>query len=230
VGAAMVMRHHDGHRKIRDIIQSGKLGDIVTCRAQLTCWFPDMQNNWRQIKALSGGGSLMDMGIHCIDLLRFILNDSVESVCGFINTQTFQYEVEDSASVLLNMKKGTNCYVDTYFNIPDAAAKCFLELYGTKGSILTSGTIGQDGGGDISLTISDQSGGYESLQQRDGKPSNSNLEFDKKNIYAEQIESFAKCILSDKQPETTMMDAYENMIIVDAAYRSANQGKTIRCI
>jgi len=228
-GAAMVMRHHDGHRKIKDLIQSGKLGNIVSSRAQLTCWFPDLPGNWRQIKSQSGGGSLMDMGIHCIDLLQFLLNDSVESVCGYISTKEFSYEVEDSASILFKMKKGTVCYVDSYFNIPDAAAKCLLEIYGTKGSIIAGGTIGQDGGGEIKLTISDQSGGYESMQQRNEEILNTKLEYDKKNIYAKQIESFSDCILCDLQPDTTIEEAHEEMLIIEAMYKAASQGITVRC-
>ena len=65
-----MMRYHPYHQKMREIVQSGKLGQVVSCRAQLTCWYPDMPGNWRQQKVTSGGGSLMDMGVHCIDLLQ----------------------------------------------------------------------------------------------------------------------------------------------------------------
>lgn len=226
-GVAMAMHFHNGHRKIKDVVQSGDLGQIVSCRAQLTCWFPDMENNWRQIKMMSGGGSLMDMGIHCIDLLSYILNDEVEKVGGFIDTKVFHYEVEDSASIIMKMKNGAVCYVDAYNNIPDEAAKCFLEIYGTKGSVLATGTIGQDGGGIINVTISDQSHGYQSAQQRDGIPSAGMLGFEKCNIYARQIESFSNCILNDTQPETTLWAAYKDMKVIDCAYLAAKEGKII---
>ena len=132
-GVAMVMKHHPAHRKMKKLIESGVIGDIVSCRAQLNCWFPDMEGNWRQKKATAGGGALVDMGTHCIDILKYLLDDHVEWVFGDIGTRTFSYEVDDSADCILHMKKGATCYIDVHFNIPDEAAKGMLEIYGTKG-------------------------------------------------------------------------------------------------
>ena len=56
--------------------------------------------NWRQVKAIAGGGALTDMGIHCIDLMRYLLGDEVEKVCGMVDHKTFDYEVEDSVCLL----------------------------------------------------------------------------------------------------------------------------------
>ena len=56
----------------KKLIAEGKLGEIVSARAQLTCWYPEMEGAWRQKKALSGGGALIDMGVHCIDLIEYI--------------------------------------------------------------------------------------------------------------------------------------------------------------
>jgi len=226
-GAAMAMRFHDGHRKIQTLVQDGKLGRIVSCRAQLTCWFPDMENNWRQIRKMAGGGSLTDMGIHCVDLLRYILQDEVDRVGGFVDTKTFHYEVEDSASILMKMKSGAVCYIDAYNNIPDAAAKCFLEIYGTKGSVIANSTIGQDGGGSIAVTLSDQSEGYQSNQKREDVSYGGPFKFEKVDIYAKQIESFSNCLLNDTSPEISLMDAYNDLKVIDCAYAAAKEGKIL---
>ena len=60
-GVAMVMKHHPAHRKMKKLIESGVIGDIVSCRAQLNCWFPDMEGNWRQKKATAGGLSSVNI-------------------------------------------------------------------------------------------------------------------------------------------------------------------------
>ena len=57
------MRYHSYHQAMKRLIAEGKLGQIVSMRAQLTCWYPEIPGNWRQDKARSGGGALMDMGI-----------------------------------------------------------------------------------------------------------------------------------------------------------------------
>ena len=48
---------------MKEFIKENKIGDIVSCRAQMNCWFPEIKGNWRQDKAKTGGGALIDMGI-----------------------------------------------------------------------------------------------------------------------------------------------------------------------
>lgn len=227
VGIAMIMRFHQGHREMKQVIANGELGDIVSCRAQLTCWFPDMENNWRQQWKTGGGGALVDMGVHCIDLLRYLLDDDVDRVYGEIGTRTFQYEVDDSADCLLHMKKGASCFVDVHFNIPDEAAHGVLEIYGTKGSFIASGTIGQEGKGNIKITTVDGQGGYNSQQMRDGDGGTRDFMYEFKNPYAQQIMEFSDAILNDGAVSTPMQHALETMQIVDALYQSASEKKVI---
>ncbi len=227
LGIGMIMKMHPAHQKIRELIARGDLGDIVNCRAQLTCWFPDMENNWRQKFATGGGGALVDMGIHCIDLLRYLLDDEVVSVYGDVATKTFKYEVDDSADFMMRMASGANCFVDVHFNIPDNAAKGVLEIYGTKGSVLASGTISQDGGGEVILTLSDQTDGYNSQQNREDASPSRLLDFAREPIYAKQIEHFSNAILNDTEPFTTIENAYETAKIVDAIYTSSKERKAI---
>ena len=227
IGVGMVMKHHGGHQLIRQWVQDGLLGDIITCRAQLTCWFPDMDHNWRQYLATAGGGALMDMGIHCIDLLRLLLKDDPAYVYGDIATKTFHYEVEDSADCLIRMKKGTTCFVDAHFNVPDVASKNVLELYGTRGSVIASGTIGQEASGEILLTVSDQSSGYDSAQKRGEEAGCQRVTYDKANIYAKQITAFSDAIRHGAQVSTTTWDALQTMRTVDALYRSSQEKKAI---
>jgi len=225
VGIAMIMRFHQGHREMKKIIENGGLGDIVSCRAQLTCWFPDMENNWRQHWKTGGGGALVDMGVHCIDLLRFLLDDDVDRVYGEIGTRTFQYEVDDSADCLLHMKKGASCYVDVHFNIPDEAANGMLEIYGTKGSFIANGTIGQDGKGEIKFTAVSGQEGYNSQQVRDTGMGAKDFVYEFKNPYAQQITEFSDAILNDGPVSTPLRHVFKTMQIVDALYKSAADKK-----
>ena len=55
LSVGFMMRFHAYHQKMRELISEGKLGEIVSARAQLTCWYPEMDNCWRQNKELSGG-------------------------------------------------------------------------------------------------------------------------------------------------------------------------------
>lgn len=221
--SGFMMRYHAYHQKMKELISEGKLGDIVSARAQLTCWYPDMPGNWRQQKSTSGGGALMDMGVHCIDLLEYIIGSRAVRTSAFTATKTFNYEVEDSALIMFELNSGAFCHVDANFNIPDAAAKCRLEIYGTKGSMLAEGTIGQVEGGKLDVMLSNDNLGYDAKQDRnDVEPYKVDVEFG--NMYAKEIESFGDSILCGKKIEVPLEDALHIQKVVEAAYQSELSG------
>jgi len=76
-----MMRYHTYNREIKRMIDKGELGKLVMGRAQLTCWYPPIKGAWRQNPELGGGGSLIDMGTHCIDLLEMLMGKVVEVFC-----------------------------------------------------------------------------------------------------------------------------------------------------
>lgn len=224
--AGFMMRFHAYNQKMKELVQTGKLGQIVSCRAQLTCWYPDMPGTWRQQMNTSGGGALMDMGVHCIDLIQYITGSKAKKVAAFTATKTFKYNIEDSASVIFELENGANCYVDSNFNIPDAAARCRLEIYGTKGSILAEGTIGQIEGGKMDVVLSDDSLGYDAKQDRnDVKAVDIKVDFG--NMYTKEIESFSNSILTGSSVEVPVEDALQVQKIVESAYESSASGRVI---
>lgn len=68
IGVAFMMRYNVYHQKIKKLVEENQLGQVVYGRAQLTCWYPPIPGAWRQKKVTGGGGALIDMGCHCIDL------------------------------------------------------------------------------------------------------------------------------------------------------------------
>lgn len=224
IGVGLMMRFHTYHQMMKKLIDDGKLGEIVSMRAQLTCWYPDIPNNWRQQKSTSGGGALMDMGIHCVDLLQYISGLKAVEVTSMSGTQIFDYEVEDGGSIIMRMENGAIAYVDSNFNIPDDAAVCKLEIYGTEGSIFAEGTIGQVEGGNVRVTICGDQGAYNAAQDRE--PTNSYImEAELGNMYTKEIEGFGNAIMNDTVPPITAEDAINVQKIVEAAYKS-NEAKS----
>ncbi len=219
LGVGFMMRFHAYHQKMREIIQSGKLGEIVSARAQLTCWYPEMENCWRQDMKLSGGGAMMDMGVHCVDLIRYITGLEVTEAAGFSGNQVFNYSVEDAGCVIFRLNNGATAYVDANFNIPDAAAKCKIEFYGTKGSIFAQGTISQVEGGEIEVLCADDSVGYDANQERgEVKPLDIEVEFG--NMYTKEIEAFGKAVKGEGEIPVTAADAIMSQKVIEASYES----------
>ena len=224
LGVGLMMRFHAYHQALKELIAAGKIGDIVSMRAQFTCWYPKMDNCWRQNKALSGGGALMDMGIHCIDLLQYISGLKAVACTGYAHNQTFGYDADDSAAVVMKMENGAFAYVDSNFNIPDAAAKCPLEFYGTKGSIIAVGTLGQEEGGTVEILVSNDEEGYDAQQNRSLVKSESlTVEFG--NMYTKEIEAFSDAVLNDTEPPVSGRNTILVQRIIDAIYQ--NGGGTL---
>lgn len=228
LASGFMMRYHAYHQKMREIVRNGELGQIVSCRGQLTCWYPDIEGAWRQNRASSGGGALMDMGIHCIDLIQYITGSQAVKVAAFTSTKTFGYDVDDSASVMFELDNGASCYIDANFNIPDEAARCRLEFYGTKGSMLAEGTIGQVEGGKLEVIIAKSQSGYDAQQNRaDAETLKVSAEFG--NMYTKEIESFSRSIMEGIPAEVPGEQAVQVQKVVEAAYW-ASENKTVKSL
>ena len=221
LGVGFLMRFHGYHQKIKEIIAEGKIGDIVSMRGQFTCWYPDIEGAWRQKKALSGGGALVDMGIHVIDLLQYLSGLEAREVVAFNETQTFNYEVDDSSAVIMKMSNGSLAYVDSNFNIPDAASVAKLEIYGTKGSIIASGTLAQEEVGTVKILISDDSLGYDANQVRNEIVPLSLEDVELGNMYTKEVEQFGEAYLNNTEVPVTADSAILSQKVVEAAYKSS---------
>jgi len=222
-----MMRYHAFHQQIKQLIADGKIGKVHSARAQLTCWYPEIEGAWRQKKALSGGGALIDMGVHCIDLIEYITGGKTVKTAAFNDTKTFSYDVDDSSSVLIKLDNGVTGYVESNFNIPDEAAFCRMEFYGTKGSILCEGTIGQVEGGTVKAVFANDDAGYAAAQNRDQSGAVM-LEADLSgNMYTKEIESFSDSILNGTPVQVPLTDAIHIQKVVTAAYKASDEGITV---
>jgi predicted dehydrogenase len=112
LGVALMMRFQSQHEEARKIIQSGKLGKPVYARAQLSCWYPPIEGAWRQDPSQGGGGSLVDMGVHCLDLLEMFFGP-IASVSCQVGRVVHSYASEDSAVASLVFANGAG-YVLLY--------------------------------------------------------------------------------------------------------------------
>jgi predicted dehydrogenase len=225
LGTGFMMRFLSQHESALKMIKEGQLGKPVYARAQLSCWYPPIEGAWRQKPELGGGGSLMDMGSHCIDLLQMFFG-KVKKLSCFTGNNIHPYDAEDSAVVSLQFENGALATVDTYFCIPDNSSKNSLELYGSKGSIIAAGTIGQGAQGSMTAYLEDDRTGYDAQQLRE---SGKGIVIDPKpiNTYRAEIEEFAQAILEGREPKNSSGIGLQSMRIMEACYRSAKTGSIV---
>ena len=227
IAAGLMMRFGAYVMAMKKAIADGRIGDVVSCFAHFTCWYPDMPGAWRQSKATAGGGALMDMGVHCLDLIRYVTGQEVRQVAAMHDTMSFHYDVEDSSVVLLRLENGTLATVQSNFNIPDDASLWRLEFFGTKGRMAGNGVIGQIDGGTVDAVFIEDVGGYNAEQGHEGGAAAAKLDVEFGNMYTREVESFCLSVLEGKPLEVPAEEAIRSQRIIEAAYRSNNEGRMI---
>ena len=202
-----LFRFHSCFQQIKNWVQEGRLGQIVQGRVPFLKPFPIPQGAWRGNPAQGGGGCLMDLGAHGVDLLRYIIGE-VSQVSAFCNTVCHGYDVEETGMIMMRFENGAQGFIDTSF----AAAGCDLviEIYGTDGWVW----VYNDNGWKIKLSI-------------DGEAQIIDSPFE--DLYQCQFEHFARCIADGEHPIVTGLDGLQTNTVLAAAYASDQTGKAISC-
>jgi predicted dehydrogenase len=226
LGTALMMRFQAQHVAARDLVAEGRIGRPVFARAQLSCWYPPIPGAWRQDPAQGGGGALMDLGGHCIDLLEFFFGPAEAVSCQTART-IHDYPVEDGAVVTLRFARGALGVVDTFFCIRDESSRNVLELYGSAGSIHGTGTIGQGMRGRMVARLSDGAAGYDAQQAR-AAVTEVTIEPEPVNMYRGEIEEFSRAILERHAPANDAALGVRSQQVLAACYESARSGRTVR--
>ena len=223
LGAAFMMRFQTQHQAALRMIKEGRLGRLVFGRAQLSCWYPPIERAWRQDPVTGGGGSLIDMGGHCIDLMEMFFGKLKQVSC-FINNTVHNYGSEDSAVATLSFENGALVVVDTYFCIPDNSSKNVLELYGSKGSILAKNTIGQGDSGEMVAYLEAEDADYDAQQKR-AEGGGIVIAPEPMNTYQAEIEEFSQAILEGREPSNHAGLGLQSQKVLAACYESASADK-----
>lgn len=137
------------HRQLRQWIADGRIGRIVSARINFSSFSPPGPEQWRHDRTQSGGGPLMDLGSHCLDLLMYL--------CGPIDCSfgvvTPDGDVEDEATLLLRFGSRAHGIVSTYWSarIPDEVASNAVEIWGSEGSAAAAPLFSKDSSGSLTL-------------------------------------------------------------------------------
>lgn len=109
-GVVFQCRYNDSSEFVKEAVESGKLGKILSVSSMLTWARPDeyyLSSDWKGTWDKEGGGVVIDQAIHSIDLVRWIVDSEVKKVsCSMANRGHSIVSVEDSAEGLVTFKNG----------------------------------------------------------------------------------------------------------------------------
>ena len=211
---AFDQRFHPAHRRLQDLVADGTLGTVTTVRIHYACWTPAdwtpdgiSLDNWRVDPDRAGGGAFIDLAPHGLDLTQMILGEPLTSVSALLQGQVFDYPVDDGAALIARSESGTLLSQSVAYNCPDVFPRRRLEVIGTEGRALAVNTMGQDEGGEVTLTRSD---GTET-----------GIDFDKdRSPFLGQVDAFARSVRTGEPFPFSPAHDLHIMRLVDAAVES----------
>jgi predicted dehydrogenase len=209
LGIAQVFRFEESTAWFRQQLSAGKIGKLVFARSEFS--FPATHahpRSWIHDPVVSGGGPIADVGVHCIDALRFLLQDEVSRVSAR-GIAGHSGEVENGAAMVLEFSRGTLATVSVSFL---AEYRTPLELVG-EGGVLSA---------DNALTVEHPI----SLELRRGGAVVETYTVSNRLAYALQVDAFADAIEGKAKFPIPGEEGWRNQEILDAAYRSIKSGRT----
>ncbi len=209
-------RYHPGILRAKDLVDSGRLGNILWLRGIYgKSGGKNFASSWRNKKDISGGGILLDQGIHMLDLFNLFC-DEFPNVKAFNSNAYWQFELEDNAFVILNNNKGQNAMLHSSATL--WRHKFRLDIGLEKGYLIVQGLLSKTGSyGRETLTVGKQQ--FEDEAFAVGNPSEEITYFDRDQSWDIEVDNIVKCILENTPVvKSSSLDAYKAMKIVDQAY------------
>ena len=204
-------RYHRAFRKAREIFQSGALGEMMFVRGRYGHGGrPGYDKEWRAVPEKSGGGELVDQGVHLIDLARWFLGD-FSQVQGMIGTYFWDMPVEDNAFLLLRTAAGKVASLHATWT--EWKNLFSFEIYGRNAKLEISGLGGSYGTERLAF--------YRMLPEM-GPPETTIWEYPAADdSWQAEVAEFVEDIRFERQPSPGLAEAEAAWAIVEAVYREA---------
>jgi predicted dehydrogenase len=229
LGVISQHRFDPGVRRMKDLIESGRLGRLVLGDAYVK-WYRTQQyyesGDWRGTWELDGGGCLMNQGVHYVDLLQWMMGP-VERIFGRCRTADHDIDVEDVATALLSFQNGAVGVIEASTAVYPGMEER-LEVTGTGGTLVVqSGALRvcelKDEGGEVPpyrRTLSEPEGGSGGSAAADPAAVGT-------DSHRAQLADFLDAIERDRAPAVSGEDARRPLEVILGVYESARTGREV---
>jgi 1,5-anhydro-D-fructose reductase (1,5-anhydro-D-mannitol-forming) len=193
---------------IREQIQAGKIGQPQLAHAQYAYPAKLAPRKWITDPALACGGPIADVGVHCIDALRFVLGQEVVSICTLARQDDASGKVEAVASMQMEMTGGVYATVTASARAP---YRTLIEVTGSDGVISAENGLTVDRPVDLVIRRGGQVVETVTVENGDG--------------YTLMLDAFAMAYRGKVTFAASGEDGVKNMRAVDAAFKSWQTGQ-----
>ncbi len=209
-------RFHPAILKAKQILETGSIGKIMFIRGRYGHGGRlEMEKEWRTNKEISGGGELLDQGVHLIDLCRYFSGE-FKKVFGTVDTKFWKINVEDNAFVLLKNNQITAQLHVSWTNWKNIFS---FEIYGTNGFLQIEGLGGSYGKEKLI---------FGKRKKEFGVPIIKEYFFEQDISWQEEWKNFHNAILGKEKMNGNDTDGLRANQIIEAIYKSSKTKKNIQ--
>jgi len=206
LGVAQVFRFTESLRRMRQQLAAGAIGKPMLARVEFCFWGAGHARAWMDDPKQACGGPLADVGVHCLDALRFVLRDEVFRVRAHADSYPAAGKLETAAVMLAEFSGGTLGMVAASTRAPYRTP---VEIVGNRGTLRA-----QDGlSVDKDVRIEYISNGHEQSETVSNR-----------EAYALQVDAFADAVAGRAPFPVPGEEGWRNQLVIDAAYRSVQTG------
>ncbi len=209
LGVAQVFRFEESTAGFRQRVAAGEIGHPIFARSEFSFPGQNHARAWLSNRSISGGGPIADVGVHCIDVLRYVLQDEPTRVTTIGRSDERSGDVEAAASLTLEFEHGTLASVQVSTR---AQYRTPLEIVGDAGVLRADDALNVEHPIQIELWRGGQRVAEESVSNR--------------LAYANQVDAFAAALEGSGVFPVPGEEGWRNQLILDAAYRSLTSGKS----
>jgi len=204
-------RYHPALLKARQLVDAGELGELMFIRGRYGHGGrKGYDREWRADPKLSGGGELIDQGVHMIDLSRWFLGDFTE-IQGFAHTYFWDMPVDDNGFMLLKTEKKQTAFL--HVSCSEWKNLFSLEIYGREAKLHIEGLGGSYGLERLSF--------YKMLPEM-GPPDTTIWEYPRgDNSWALEFAEFLEDVRLDRMPSANLNDARAALLAVEKIYKES---------
>lgn len=205
---AFMYRFHPQWQKVRELVIAGEVGEVKTIHSFFSYYniAPDNIRNQADI----GGGALMDIGCYCISFPRFIFNEEPEQVAGDMDFDPVM-KTDRLTSAILKFPKGKS---STFTCSTQLMPYQRAIIYGDKGRIEVEIPVNAPPEKAVKIIL-------------ETKDKNQIFSLGPKDQYTLQGDAFSLTILENTDVPTPLIDAINNMKVIDALVESAKTQRWI---
>jgi 1,5-anhydro-D-fructose reductase (1,5-anhydro-D-mannitol-forming) len=207
-GVAQNFRFNRSLEWMREQIAAGRIGKPQLAHAQYSYPAAQAPRKWITDPALACGGPVADVGVHCIDALRYVLGAEVVSVSTLAQTDELSGSVEAIASLQMEMTHGIYANVTTSARAP---YRSLVEVNGSDGVLIAENGLTVER--PVQLVLRRASEVLETVTVENG------------DGYTRMLDSFALAYRGEGSFAASGVDAISNMRALDAAYASWQSGR-----